>query len=97
MKLRATAIRVLDDVLHLGEDGNGDVEEVLGAGIAQAPELAVVRVDLPAWERVLVCDIDEAAAGDVANPDLDGPPRNVLGKKGGRISIFRRSEVGTRN
>jgi len=31
------AIRVLDDVLHLGEDGNGDVEEVLGAGIAQAP------------------------------------------------------------
>ena len=60
----------------------------MGAGIAQAPELAVVRVDLPAWERVLVCDIDEAAAGGVANPDLDGPPRNVLGKKGGRISIF---------
>ena len=50
----------------------------MGAGIAQAQELAVVRVDLPARERVLVCDIDEAAAGDVANLDLDGPPRNLL-------------------
>ena len=78
MKLRATAIRVLDDVLNLGEDGNEDVEEVLEAGIAQAPELAVVRVDLPARERVLVCDVDEAAAGDVANSDLDGSPRNAL-------------------
>ena len=77
LELIAAAIRVLDYVLHLGEDGDGDVEEVLRAGIAQAPQLAGVGVELPAGERVLVLDVDEAAAGDVANPDLDGPPRNV--------------------
>ena len=35
-----------------------------------------LRVDLPAWERVLVCDIDEAASGDVTLP----PPSLAMTK-----------------
>ena len=75
LKLPPTAIGILDDILQLGKDGDGDASEVRRGGIVERPLLARVGVERTTREGILVGDVDEAAAIKVADADLYARPR----------------------